>query len=64
MENPSHLLNNQSSHQSTSSATEYRDTGTDTPQNSTIIVMLQQQQHLLQEVISTQQGMLKKQSDS
>ena len=62
MENTS-LLNQQPSHhhqKASNSATAFNDSGADTPQNMTIIAMLQQQ---LQEVISMQQGMLKKQSD-
>lgn len=56
MENTS-LLNSQSSHQADSSATAFHGSGADTPQ------IIQQQQYLLQEVISTQQGIIKKQSD-
>ena len=63
MDNTS-LLNQQPTQQANTSV--IHGSGVNSPQNvpsSTIIAMLQEQQHLLQEVISTQQGMLKKQSD-
>lgn len=63
------LLNQQSNQQANQQASTSAIHGSganSSPNNvptSTIIAMLQEQQHLLQEVISTQQGMLKKQSD-
>ena len=56
-------LLNQNHRDATASVSAFSDGAVESLPSATIIAMLQQQQHLLQEVISTQQGIQRKQSD-